>query len=95
MFGSSLVRQEEVGVLARFSMSPIRLERERRGWTQEELAKKVRRSTTVVVYLEMGRLPRLDVARAVARALEQPIDVLWPPSKRRKSSPGTQDGAAA
>ena len=79
-------------------VSPLRVERVRCGLTQEELARKVHRSPTVIVMLETeGRLPRLDLARAIARVLGQPIDVLWPPpaSKRRGAAASSQDGAAA
>ena len=60
--------------------SPLRKHRETHGWTVEELADKAGCSPSILYQRERSKLgfPRLDTARAIARALGVSIDELWP-----------------
>jgi putative transcriptional regulator len=60
--------------------SPLRRARFRIGLSQDEMAAAVGVSRKTIWSLESGRSsPSLELARALARKLERPLDELFPP----------------
>jgi transcriptional regulator with XRE-family HTH domain len=58
--------------------SQVRSFRERKGWSQEELAHRARMHVTYLSSLERGhRNPTLNVIADLARALDVPLPVLF------------------
>ena len=80
-------------------VSSLRVARVRAGYTQPELAKKVRTTQTLLSKYERGlAVPKLDVARKLEEVLGQSIDQLFPrpaASKRRVNEKVTNDSPAA
>jgi Zn-dependent peptidase ImmA (M78 family)/DNA-binding XRE family transcriptional regulator len=63
----------------------IRQARERRGWPQAELARRLGLTQTAVSYWEAGkRSPGVDDVLALAEALEVPIDTFFPAESARR-----------
>jgi Zn-dependent peptidase ImmA (M78 family)/DNA-binding XRE family transcriptional regulator len=60
-------------------------QRELRGWTQAELARRIGRTQTAVSYWEAGkRTPGLDDLLDLCEAFEVPLDTLVPPERARQ-----------
>jgi len=60
-------------------MSRLLDARERAGWTRAELAKRARVGREWIRLLEIGgRVPGVDKAQRLARALGTTVDALWP-----------------
>jgi len=59
--------------------------REQRGWSQAELARKLKRTQTAVSYWEAGkRAPGVDDLVELATALDVTVDVFFPPERVRR-----------
>jgi putative transcriptional regulator len=61
------------------SVSALRLHRLAHGWSQTELGRRVGITRQLLSKLETGQIPpRLDLARALAQALESDVDEVFP-----------------
>jgi putative transcriptional regulator len=59
--------------------SQLRLARLTLGWRQADLAQRAGLSREAIVHLELGKAaPQLATAMALARALERPVEELFP-----------------
>lgn len=62
-------------------MNNLQTRRESKNFTQSELARRSGVKQSVINYIESGRTkhPRIDTARALAKALRCKLDDLFPP----------------
>jgi transcriptional regulator with XRE-family HTH domain len=62
--------------------SRIRLERQKRSWTQEQLAERAKLSTRTVQRIESNGESSAETLRLIAEAFGLPADSLWPTAPR-------------
>jgi DNA-binding XRE family transcriptional regulator len=75
--GNEFMIPEEIMRRELSGESPVKLWREHRGLTQQELAARVGISKPYLSQIETGkRQGRVDILSAIARSLEVPLDVL-------------------
>jgi transcriptional regulator with XRE-family HTH domain len=62
--------------------------RQKRGWTQADLAERAQVDQATISSLELGRIknPTIDTIRRVAAALDVDLDDLYPPSGNRMAA---------
>lgn len=65
-------------------MNNLQAKRECRNYSQAELARRSGVKQSVINYIEHGKTknPRIDTARALAKALRCKIDDLFPPERK-------------
>lgn len=59
---------------------PVRMVRQEKGWTLEELGSRCKCSNPLLSNIERGYLPQESTRRRIAAALGVSTDYLWPPS---------------
>ena len=64
-------------------MNNLQIKRESRNFSQAELARRSGVKQSVICFIEQGKTkhPRLDTARALAKALRCKLDDLFPPER--------------